>query len=135
MSIQAISANSYGVAPSFRGNNKAPVLVETRKNGDVEERRYEVEASTGKKWGVGIASFFVEGLGQAINGEWGKAAAFFLGSVATSVVAILSRGNLGVALAAGLAGLGIKVASIVDAVKNATSTEVQIVPAEKTQEA
>lgn len=129
MSIQAVGSNSYSAVPAFKG--KAPVLVETRRNGDVEERRYEVEASTGKKWGVGIASFFISGLGQAINGDWGKAAGFFIGSVVTTVAA--TRGKLATALVAGLASLGITVASIVDAVKNAKSTEVQIVPAEKAE--
>ena len=135
MSIQAISVNSCGVAPSFRGN-KAPVLVETRKNGDVEERRYEVEATTGKKWGVGLGSFFITGLGQAINGEWGKAAIFLLSSAAVGITAAFAKSsNFSMALLTGLASLGIKAGSIVDAVQNAKSTEVQIVSAEKTQEA
>ncbi len=34
------------------------------------------DASSGKKWGVGLGSFFLTGLGQAINGQWGKAAGF-----------------------------------------------------------
>ena len=40
---------------------------------------YEEQGTTGKKIGVGVASYFVPGLGQAINGQWGKAAGFFAG--------------------------------------------------------
>jgi len=40
---------------------------------------YEEPGTTGKKIGVGVASYFVPGLGQAINGQWGKAAGFFAG--------------------------------------------------------
>ena len=45
------------------------------------------EASTGKKWGVGIASFFVPGLGQAVNGQWGKGAGFFFGHLGLGYLA------------------------------------------------
>lgn len=64
------------------------------------------EASTGKKWGVGLASFFVPGLGQAVNGEWGKAAGFFLGTAVTFSLL-------------GPIALIPAIWSIVDAVKNA----------------
>lgn len=40
---------------------------------------YEEPGTTGKKIGVGVASFYAPGLGQAINGQWGKAAGFFAG--------------------------------------------------------
>ena len=80
------------------------------------------EASTGKKWGVGIGSFFLPGLGQAINGQWGKAAAFLGGAVATS---FLTKSNR---LLGSLTGIGISVLSIVYAVKNASSKTKQIVP-------
>ncbi|MBR5075695.1 MAG: hypothetical protein IKX28_01625 [Bacteroidales bacterium] len=39
---------------------------------------------------IGVASFFVPGLGQAITGHWGRAAAFFGGEVAISML-ILSQ--------------------------------------------
>ena len=35
----------------------------------------------------GVASFVIPGLGQAIDGEWGRAAGFFLGSVLLSSIA------------------------------------------------
>lgn len=71
------------------------------------------EAGSGKKWGVGIASAVIPGLGQAINGEWGKAAGFFFGGIAASVVAATTAPLIG------LAGLGLGIWSIVDAVKSA----------------
>ena len=40
---------------------------------------YEEQGTTGKKIGVGVASYCIPGLGQAINGQWGKAAGFFAG--------------------------------------------------------
>ncbi len=94
-------------------------------------KKYEVEATSGKKWGVGIASAFVPGLGQAINGQWGKAFGFFLGTAALGVgaqVAML-KSKIGMAAAAGLGCLGLGIATIVDAVKNAKS-EVQVVDKE-----
>lgn len=131
MNIQAINASNCGIVPRFMGNG--PVLIETRKNGDVEERRYEVEASNGKKVGVGVGSFFIPGLGQAINGDWNKAALFFFANIAAIVasgIAITNR-KAKIGLAAGLIELSIKVASTVDAVKNAKSTSVQIVQVQK----
>ena len=76
---------------------------------------YKTEASKGKKWGVGIASAFISGLGQAINGEWGKALAFFGGSILASTVFPI-------------AVLPIGIWSIVDAVKHASSTQEVIIP-------
>lgn len=75
------------------------------------------EASTGKKWGVGIASGLIPGLGQAINGEWGKAAGFFLGNVALNGMAFAVSPLLAIP------ALGINIWAIVDAVKNAKSNK------------
>ena len=72
------------------------------------------EASVGKKVGVGVASACISGLGQLINGEVGKGAGFFLGSIASSLILIPTLGPVGA-----LVPLGINIASIVDAVKNA----------------
>ncbi len=73
------------------------------------------EASTGKKWGVGIASGVISGLGQAINGEMGKAAGFFLSNVALGLLTYM------VCPYAAIPALGLNIWSIVDAVKNAKS--------------
>ena len=87
------------------------------------------EASSGKKWGVGIASFFISGLGQLINGDVGKGLAFLGGSIASYALAnvAMMRGKLGLASVAGIAALGTGIASIVDAVKSAKSETIQIV--------
>ena len=99
---------------------------------------YEEPARTGKKVGVGIASYFVSGLGQAINGEWGKACGFLAGSIGmyllagmSSLLPIISgRGKMnplksGTGVAGAVLGimgmLGVKIWSIVDAVKHAKS--------------
>jgi len=71
------------------------------------------EASSGKKWGVGIASAVVPGLGQAINGQWGKAAGFLVGAMASNALAFVSP------LIACPVILGVGIGAIVDAVKNA----------------
>ena len=76
---------------------------------------YRSEASSGKKWGVGIASACISGLGQAINGEWGKALAFFGGSLLAGFVFPI-------------ASIPIGIWSIVDAVKNASSEQQVVVP-------
>ena len=93
------------------------------------ELTYETEASTGKKWGVGLASGFLPGLGQAINGQWGKGLGFFAGNIALQAMAILPmiRGKIPSPIA-GIAAFGLGVWSIVDAVKNAKGEVKQIVP-------
>ena len=133
MSISPVSVNNTNTLnsnPAFK--KKESKLVSVRKYPDFEERRYEVDASTGKKWGVGIASCFVSGLGQAINGDWGKAAGFFFGNIACSLLAGISAsmGNKGaVGTGLGIVGaLGLNVWSIVDAVKSAKTEEIQIIP-------
>ena len=142
--VNSVGMSNYSVP--FRGSKKEPVLVETRRLGDSEEKIYETEGSTGKKWGVGLASAFIPGLGQAINGDWGKAVLYFLGAsvaaVGAQVMGIFSvmdgvmDGNIsktkaGIGLALGLSCLGIGIASIVDAVKNAKSKVSQIVAAKQ----
>ena len=111
---------------------------------------YEKEASTGKKIGVGIASCFVPGLGQAINGDWGKSVGFFLGDMGLSALCgfILARAakssldiaekidnnklteifkkslknHIGGTIASIAAIVGLNIWGIVDAVKSAKST-------------
>ena len=87
--------------------------LSTKKEDDNKEE-VKKEASVGKKIGVGVASACVSGLGQLINGETGKGAGFFLGSIASSLILIPTLGPIGA-----LVPLGINIASIVDAVKNA----------------
>lgn len=118
--------NSY--QPQFKGN-KLPKEID---KGDHIEKHIETEATTGKKWGVGIASAFMSGLGQFINGDIGKGFAFLAGGLATGVAAAAGvlKGSKGLYLGGLLSALGLGIWSIVDAVKNAKSETVQIVPKE-----
>ena len=105
--------NFYSNLIKFEGTDTIELdkKVETTKN-----------SNTGKKWGVGIASLIVPGLGQAANGQWGKAAGFFLGScVALPILTGLSAFTFGpaaIVAASVLAQAGIRVWSITDAVKS-----------------
>ena len=123
MSIQSVST---AVSPNFQHQNPyyKGKLVSVKQFPDYEERKYEQEASTGKKWGVGIASAFITGLGQVINGDWGKAAGFFFGEMAVGYAAKAVAGKAGM----WIASVGIGIWSIVDAVKSAKSTVTEIVP-------
>lgn len=128
-SVQSFNAgrvNSY--QPQFKGN-KLPREID---KGDYIEKHIETEASTGKKWGVGIASAFMTGLGQFINGDVGKGFAFLAGLIATGAAAVagMMKGSKGLYLGGLLSGLGVGIWSIVDAVKNAKSETVQIIPKE-----
>ena len=126
LKVPAVKINQTSL--SFCRNKETRLLSEERYP-DYEVRTYQTEATTGKKWGVGIASFLIPGLGQAINGDWLKALSFFLSSLSLSVLsnAMKSKNPLLQRLFF-IAALGVGVWSIVDAVKNATSKTTQIVP-------
>ena len=104
---------------------------EVKDLGQYVELTYDTEAGNGKKWGVGLASGFITGLGQAINGEWGKGFAFFLSAAAigglSQVIAIQNK-NRTISIIGSIASFGIGIWSIIDAVKNAKSEIKQIVP-------
>ena len=85
---------------------------------------------------LGVASFVIPGLGQAIEGEWWRAAGFFFGSIALSTITSngidlrYTTGSNGgvydvdydispVSIASSLANLGLFVWNIVDAVRSA----------------
>ena len=121
------SIQSSEVTPSFKSQRTRLIAIE--KHDDYEARIYETPASTGKKWGVGIASFICSGLGQAVNGQWGKAAGFFFGSLGLGALAgftYFRKPALGVV--SGLGALGLGIWSIVDAVRNAKTETTQIIP-------
>lgn len=84
--------------------------------------------STAKKVGAGIASVLYPGFGQLINGDVKKGLKFFLGQgfvdvagqiAAMALMSVNPAVGLTVALAAGLTHIGVGIASVVDAVKNA----------------
>ena len=92
---------------TFSKTNQKPELPED------STKEAPKKASGAKKFGVGLASAFLPGLGQAVNGQWGKGLAFFFGTGVAGAAAMLA-GPVGLAA---YAGVGIW--SIVDAVKNA----------------
>ena len=125
--VAAISpVNTSVQKPQFKGRTK---IKSVEQYPDYKVVTMETEASTGKKWGVGIASAAVCGLGQAINGEWGKAAGFFFGTIAASALGFILGGGKAKGLALSyLMGGAVGIWSIVDAVKNASSEISQIIP-------
>lgn len=118
MSINPVNSVNP-VCTSFKGNHERK-LVSVQEYPDYVENKYESEASKGKKWGVGLASFCLMGLGQLINGDILKGVGFIAGDVA---MAIASKKNMKMALPL----LACKIWSVVDAVKNAKTTETEIV--------
>lgn len=128
-SVQNFSAtNVHAYQSQFKGANGAPEVKDIDR-GDFVERRVKTEGTTGKKWGVGIASAFMSGLGQFINGDVGKGFWFLVAGLATYVATALGvmKGSKGLYWGGVLASLGIGIGSVVDAVKNAKSETVQIV--------
>ena len=120
------NVSSVSVTPNFKSNRTRLVSVE--KHDNYEARTYETSASTGKKWGVGIASFICSGLGQAINGQWGKAIGFFLGGCTLGIISGFTMlRSPAVSLASGIGAFGLGIWSIVDAVRNAKSETTQII--------
>lgn len=122
---------SLGISQVSNVNFKAQQrtkLIGVERYPDYEVRKYETEATTGKKWGVGFASYFVPGLGQAINGQWVKAAGFFFGTYGAYASMIMGAKKPFLAIPGLLAGIGLDIWSIVNAVKNAKSEETQIIP-------
>lgn len=126
MCVQSIGVNN---SAAYRPNFKGASDVKEIDKGSYIERHVTTEASNGKKWGVGIASFFIPGLGQLINGDFGKGLAFSGGGIASYVLAnvAMMKGKLVLASVGGVAALATGIASIVDAVKSAKSETVQIV--------
>ena len=128
LSISPISTNTV----NFKSKSQESVSTS-----GYELRKFETEATSDKKWGVGIASWVLPGLGQAINDEWGKGFAFFgLSAILPPIIGALSgfgvmtsgwnKNNAKVSAALGLTGimltaLGGRIWSCVDAVRNAKS--------------
>ena len=73
------------------------------------------KAGIGKKIGSAVASAILPGLGQAANGQWGKALGFFFGVSVADVVGFVLGGPIGASLAHSVVG----VLNIIDAYRNA----------------
>lgn len=127
-SVQSVGPNvqqPMQMQPGFAQPQYYPEVLDVKEYPDHFVYTIKDDASTGKKWGVGLGSFFLPGLGQAINGQWLKAAGFFGGSLVAGNVLTKYNPILG-----GLTTLGICIWSTVDAVKNASSKSKQVVPKE-----
>lgn len=102
-----------------QGYQYYPPIKSVQEFPDHYEYTFIDEASTGKKWGVGLGSFFIPGLGQAINGQWGKAAGLFAGFGAANYFMFKSAKALKTNWLAFLAASAIEIFASYDAVKNA----------------
>ncbi|MFA7657797.1 MAG: hypothetical protein WCY19_00015 [Candidatus Gastranaerophilaceae bacterium] len=121
--------NKIGVIPQVNivannkmSNPKAVAFTDGEDKVEIKEKREPIEkASTGKKWGVGIASLLVSGLGQFINGDNKKGFAYLGGGLGSALVSVVGKAvKVPFITAIGVIGnLVVGIASIVDAVKNA----------------
>lgn len=76
------------------------------------------KASAAKKFGVGVASFLIPGLGQFINGDTSKGVGHLLGNMALRIGAGALIAFPPAAIACGIGACVLNIASVVDAVKN-----------------
>ena len=119
------------VQPVAQGYQYYPPIKSVKEFPDHYEYTFKEEASTGKKWGVGIGSFIIPGLGQAINGQWGKAAGMFDGFGVVNYFAKKSAKDLKINFPALIAGWALAIFSSYDAVKNSGSEFKQSFPKEQ----
>lgn len=149
--VNNYQVNPYQMQQGFQMpvNNQSSYgeLIDLKEHPDCFEYVYKKPASTGKKFGVGVASAFLPGLGQAINGEWGKGLAYFGGTILASTAAfmlfypniksaktmndilkILEKGGNRAALASNIARWAVAGFAVFDAMRNAKSKETVIVP-------
>ena len=95
-STETIKPQTPQTKVNFAGKNykeleKDTLELENKKTADIEDDEEEikyVKGSTGKKIGVATGSLCIPGLGQAINGQWAKAGAFFAGSVGMAIAQV-----------------------------------------------
>ena len=132
--MQVTGIRNYQVQPSklqFRGSRDKEL-----DHGDYIERHIQTEATSSKKWGVGIASFLMPGLGQFINGDVGKGFGFLsgvFGVVGLTFLAFRAK-SIGAYCLSIASNLGLKVWSTIDALKNVKSEQVQIIKKSDEQE-
>ncbi len=105
--------NTVSVTSSTPVSTKEAADIFLKQNSQIEKKP---QVSTGKKIGVGLASLLCSGLGQAVNGQWGKAAGFFFGGYLAGTAAYFTLGPIGATVVATI----IQIGSMYDAVKNAS---------------
>ena len=125
-----VFADSKAASNGYIPNTDIPIVdgMKYREYKDFYDPRLYERQSTdpySRAW-AGIASFFIPGLGQAIDGEWGRAAAFFSSALILSGIqysdtsynaeeGYYTTGTLGTI--AGYASLAVTIWSIIDAVR------------------
>lgn len=114
---------------SFKGRE----LVSEKEYPDYIEKRYNADASKSRKWGVGIASWILPGIGQFINGEVGKGFGF-LGSSIVCAIPIMFSSKKGAFITSSLMSVAARIFSVVDAVKNAKTEVIEFVPKKAEEE-
>lgn len=137
-STETIKPQTPQTKVNFAGKNykeleKDTLELENKKTADIEDDEEEIKygkASTGKKIGVAAGSLWIPGLGQAINGQWAKAGAFFAGAVGMAIakVKLIRKHGYGEELFKNKtykmlkwAGLALLIVAAVDAWRNARS--------------
>ena len=119
--IQLAKSNLSFNQPAFNGGKIDDVKI--KEYPDHIEKRTLVKPSTGKKWGVGIASLLVSGLGQFVNGDIEKGVLFLAGEIGAWIAPKVFK----VRIASRVLLPAVKIWSAIDAVKNAKSTVVSVV--------
>lgn len=109
------SANCSGCGkPRHIANElNADTVSFTSRKKDIEDIPKKKSSKTHKAL-VAATGFLVPGLGQALNGQWGKAIGFFAGAPALVLAASMINPVLGFAV-----GVGAEVKMFTDAYKNA----------------
>ena len=103
-----------GITPSPQFDEFIKTLPKKDEKAETKEKVQPKESKTGKKIGVSLASILYSGLGQAVNGQWGKALGYCVGESAAAVAGFCLGGPLGAIIGA----WAVKGLSIYDAVKN-----------------
>jgi len=139
MSVNEVSgvnfkANDFKVK-EIRKTKHQPKLISVEQFPDYEVKTYKTKGSRYEKWEAGLASTFIPGMGHAINGQWGKAILFNVGSlgatIAAGVLALQKTANPVIAAVAGGATyLLSRIFDITNAVKSAKSYQKVITPKE-----
>ena len=121
MNVGKVNVDSTYKNFSANENNSATTISFSADEDKLEINRphKKKRSLSAKKWGVGIASFVVSGAGQWINGDVSKGFAFFGANIGLGSLALLLANKAkGLSTAVLIAGAGINIFGIVDAVKN-----------------
>lgn len=117
MQINSISYNPNSLTCN-RKFNVAKNINKIEFGEKEEEKNHKKDSLTAKKWGVGIASGLITGLGQLINGEVAKGLTMFGSAVGlVTIMKLAKRKKPLISSICWIAGTSLGIYSIVDAVK------------------